>query len=241
MSGRRSDDRTVPANGDEEPAFAERRARMVARVAEVVRDSRVLAAMRSVPRHEFVPQEVRRNAYADRALAIGHRQTISQPLIVGVMTEALALKPSDRVLEVGTGSGYQAAVVARLARDVVTVEIVDALRRRAAATLEHLGLDHVGVLAAGEEPGAPALAPFDAILVAAAAPAVPPPLIDQLADGGRLVIPVGPLGGQELWLLTRRRDAIERRSLGGVRFVPLLGRGGYGRGGYDRDASEPPL
>ena len=201
---------------------------MVARVAEVVRDARVLAAMRAVPRHEFVPPELRRYAYADRALAIGHGQTISQPLVVGIMSEALALDPAARVLEVGTGSGYQAAVLARLAGAVVGVEIVPALRERARATLERLGLGRVRVLEAGGQPGAPELAPFDAILVAAAAPAVPAALIDQLADGGRLVIPVGPRSSQELRLLTRRRGALECRSLGGVRFVPLAGRGGYG-------------
>ena len=203
---------------------------MVARVAEVVRDPRVLEAMRSVPRHEFVPRELRRYAYADRALALGHGQTISQPLVVGIMSEALALDARDRVLEVGTGSGYQAAVLARLARAVTSVERIAALRERALATLARLGMDHVEVREAGEEPGAPERAPFDAILVAAAAPAVPPPLLDQLADGGRLIIPVGPRAGQELALLTRRRDVIERRGLGGVRFVPLVGRGGYDGG-----------
>lgn len=200
---------------------------MVARVAEVVHDPRVLEAMRSVPRHAFVPAEVRRYAYADRALSIGHRQTISQPLIVGMMSEALELGPSDRVLEVGTGSGYQAAVLALLAGSVTTVEVVPALRERARATLARLGADRVEVREAGEHPGAPARAPFDAILVAAAAPAVPPALLDQLADGGRLVIPVGPRSGQELRLLTRRGGEVESRSLGGVRFVPLVGRGGY--------------
>lgn len=226
MSGRGADGRPG-ADADDAPAFAGRRARMVARVAEVVRDPRVLEAMRSVPRHAFVPAEVRRYAYADRALSIGHRQTISQPLIVGMMSEALELGPSDRVLEVGTGSGYQAAVLAFLAGSVTTVEVVPALRERARATLARLGADRVEVREAGEHPGAPARAPFDAILVAAAAPAVPPALLDQLADGGRLVIPVGPRSGQELRLLTRRGGEIESRSLGGVRFVPLVGRGGY--------------
>jgi protein-L-isoaspartate(D-aspartate) O-methyltransferase len=214
-------------SADEARGLAERRERMVARVAEEVRDPRVLAAMRTVPRHEFVPDEVRRYAYADEALPIGRGQTISQPLIVGMMTEALALDGSERVLEVGTGSGYQAAVLARLAREVVTVEVVDEMRERAAATLARLGVVNARVLAAGEEPGAPTLAPFDAILVAAAAPAVPPTLLAQLAEGGRLVLPVGERDSQELWLLTRRGGDVDRRSLGGVRFVPLVGRGGY--------------
>ena len=226
MSGRGADGRPG-ADADDAAAFAGRRARMVARVAEVVRDPRVLEAMRSVPRHAFVPGEVRRYAYADRALSIGHGQTISQPLIVGMMSEALELGPSDRVLEVGTGSGYQAAVLALLAGSVATVEIVPALRERARATLARLGADRVEVREAGEQPGAPSRAPFDAILVAAAAPAVPPALLDQLADAGRLVIPVGPRSGQELRLLTRRGGAVESRSLGGVRFVPLVGQGGY--------------
>ncbi len=221
---------------DEVRALAERRERMVARVAQEVRDPRVLAAMLAVPRHEFVPPDVRRHAYADGALPIGRGQTISQPLIVGMMTEALALQGEERMLEVGTGSGYQAAVLARLARDVVTVEIVEELRERAAATLARLGVANVRVLAAGEEPGAPALAPFDAILVAAAAPAVPPTLLAQLVDGGRLVMPVGAREAQELWLLTRHGDEAPRRRLGGVRFVPLLGRGGYERADGDRSS-----
>jgi protein-L-isoaspartate(D-aspartate) O-methyltransferase len=147
-------------------------------------DPRVLEAMRAVPRHEFVPDDVRPLAYADAALPIGRGQTISQPLIIGMMTEALALEGSERVLEIGTGSGYQAAV---LARAVVTVEIVDELRERAAATLAKLGVANVHVVPARDDPGAPELAPFDAILVAAAAPAVPPALLAQLNDGGRLV------------------------------------------------------
>jgi protein-L-isoaspartate(D-aspartate) O-methyltransferase len=207
--------------------LAERRERMVARVAEEVRDPRVLAAMRAVPRHEFVPPEMRRYAYADGALPIGRDQTISQPLIVGMMTEALALDGSERVLEVGTGSGYQAAVLARQPREVVTVEVVQELRERAATTLARLAVANVRLLAGGEQPGAPALAPFDAILVAAAAPAVPPALLAQLADGGRLILPVGAREAQDLWLLTRRGDDAVRRGLGGVRFVPLVGRGGY--------------
>lgn len=228
MSGRAARDATGEVNDHEALPFAERRERMVARVAEVVRDTRVLAVMRAMPRHEFVPPEARPYAYADGALPIGYGQTISQPLIVGMMTEALSLGGSDHVLEVGTGSGYHAAVLARIARDVVTVEIITELRERAAATLARLGMAHVTVLAAAERPGAPARAPYDGILVAAAAPEVPLPLINQLADGGRLVMPVGPRAAQELWLLTRRGDEIERRSLGSVRFVPLVGHGGYG-------------
>jgi len=220
-------DRPPDESADDASRLAERRERMVARVAEEVRDPRVLAAMRAVPRHDFVPDEVRRYAYADEALPIGRGQTISQPLVVGMMTEALALDGSERVLEVGTGSGYQAAVLARLAREVVTVEVVDELRERAAATLVRLGVANARVLPAGEEPGASTLAPFEAILVAAAAPAVPPTLLAQLAEGGRLVLPVGERESQELWLLTRRGNDVDRRSLGGVRFVPLVGRSGY--------------
>ncbi|MCY4639551.1 MAG: protein-L-isoaspartate O-methyltransferase, partial [Chloroflexi bacterium] len=175
MGGRGADGRSGAAESDGAPALAERRARMVARVAEVVRDARVLAAMRAVPRHEFVPPELRRYAYADRALAIGHGQTISQPLVVGIMSEALALDPAERVLEVGTGSGYQAAVLGRLAGAVVSVEVIPSLRRRARATLARLGLGRVDVLEAGEQAGAPELAPFDALLVAGGAPPPPPP------------------------------------------------------------------
>jgi protein-L-isoaspartate(D-aspartate) O-methyltransferase len=201
--------------------------RLVAEVARQVRDPRVLRALREVPRDRFVPPEGRPWAYEDRALGIGHEQTISQPTIVGMMTEAAHLGGDERVLEIGTGSGYQAAVLARLAREVVSVEVVDELRERAAALLEELGIDNVTVLPAGDELGAPERGPYDAILVTAAAPEIPPPLIDQLALGGRIVIPVGRRHDQELIVATKTEHGLERESLGGCRFVPLVGRYGF--------------
>jgi len=201
--------------------------RMVAQVARQVRDPRVLQAMRTVPRERFVPERLRDAAYDDRALPIGGGQTISQPTIVGIMVEALALTGEERVLEIGTGSGYQAAILAQLAAEVVTVEVVDELREQAERTLAALGIERVRVLAATEEIGARELAPFDAIVVAAAAPAVPEPLIAQLRDRGRLAIPVGTRAEQELLVVTRRGKETETVRLGGCRFVPLVGRHGF--------------
>ena len=229
MFRRRKRDRSNRSNGASEaaaPAHREARERMVAYVASEVRDRRVLDALRAVPRHEFVPSAMRRYAYDDSALPIGHGQTISQPLIVGMMTEAAALSGPDggeRVLEVGAGSGYQAAILAHLAAEVVAVERIEELRLAAERRLAHLGLRNVRCLAAGERLGAPAEAPFDAILVTAAAPSVPPGLVAQLAEGGRLVIPVGDREGQELLIVSKRGGRVRQRSLGGCRFVPLIG------------------
>ena len=201
---------------------------MLQHVAKAVHDHRVLKAMRAVPREEFVPPKVRRYAYEDAALPIGEGQTISQPLIVGIMTEALALEGDEHVLEIGTGSGYQAAILARLARDVVTVEIIDALREQAERNLRRLGVANVVVRPAGPILGAPEFAPYDAIIVTAVAPAVPPALVEQLKVGARLVIPVGgQTDDQELLLVTRTPAGVTEHSLGGVRFVPLRGPGGF--------------
>jgi protein-L-isoaspartate(D-aspartate) O-methyltransferase len=196
-------------------------------VAAFVRDRRVLRAMRRVPRHRFVPLDLRAEAYDDVALPIGEGQTISQPVVVGIMTEALALRGGEHVLEVGTGSGYQAAILAELAGDVVTVEVIDALRERAARTLGDLGVRNVRVLAAGDEVGAPEYGPYDAIAVTAAMPEVPQALLDQLRTGGRLVAPVGSLGAQRLVAITRLASGFEERSLGACRFVPLVGPAGF--------------
>ena len=219
-------DRRNGARGEAAAPFAEARERMVAHVAREVRDARVLDALRAVPRHEFVPPESSRHAYEDRALGIGHGQTISQPLIVGMMTAAAALAGADggeRALEVGAGSGYQAALLAHLAAEVVAVERIEELRVAAGERLARLGLRNVRCLAAGERLGAPAEAPFDAIVVSAAAPSIPPGLVAQLAEGGRLVIPVGDREAQELLVVTKRGEGLRRRSLGGCRFVPLIG------------------
>jgi protein-L-isoaspartate(D-aspartate) O-methyltransferase len=202
--------------------------RLVAEVAaNGVSDPLVLQAMRAVPRERFVPERYRAYAFEDGALPIGEGQTISQPTIVGMMTQALQLRGGERVLEVGGGSGYQAAVLSRIAGEVVTIEINHALCERARATLAGLGIENVRVQEADPQViGAPEDAPFDGILVAAAAPELPPPLVDQIREGGRIVIPIGSRDSQHLMLVTRTGSGLEWDDLGPCRFVPLLGRYG---------------
>jgi protein-L-isoaspartate(D-aspartate) O-methyltransferase len=183
----------------------------------------VLAAMGKVPRHEFVPERLRYQAYEDCPLPIGHGQTISQPYIVAFMTEQLQPKPTDKVLEIGTGSGYQAAVLAELVAKVYTVEILEDLATRAAADLKRLGYTNVYVRAGDGYKGWPEAAPFDAIIVTCAPERVPPPLVEQLKDGGRLIFPVGPTWDQELVLLRKQSNRLERRAVLPVRFVPMTG------------------
>lgn len=185
-------------------------------------DRAVLNAMRTVPRHEFVPERFRAEAYEDRPLPLGWEQTISQPYIVAHMTELAELRGGERVLEVGTGSGYQAAVLAEVAGQVYTIEIVEPLLRRAAATLRRLAYGNVICRFGDGGHGWPELAPFDAILVTAAAERVPPDLIHQLADGARLVAPVGRRN-QRLQVVVRRGEEFERQTGAAVRFVPLVG------------------
>ncbi len=187
-----------------------------------VSDVAVLAAMQTVPRHKFVPAEYLDRAYNDHPLPIGYGQTISQPYIVAVMTELLALKPDDRVLEIGTGSGYQAAVLAEITDQVYTIEIIPELATRAQQTFDRLGYDQIEAKQADGYWGWEEFAPFDAIIVTAAPDHVPQPLVNQLADGGKMVIPVGPPGGyQSLWLIERQGDEILRYNWGGVSFVPF--------------------
>ena len=192
-----------------------------------IRDERVLRAMASVPRHEFVPRELRELAYADEPLGIGAGQTISQPYIVASMTTALRLSGPERVLEVGTGSGYQAAVLSLVAREVYSVESRGELAKSAAERLERLGFLNVHVHFGDGTLGLKEMTRFDAILVAAAAPAVPSPLLEQLADGGRMIVPVGSEEQQHLVLVTRSGTEFfyERRE--GCRFVPLVGLHGW--------------
>ncbi|HYN14491.1 MAG TPA: protein-L-isoaspartate(D-aspartate) O-methyltransferase [Terriglobales bacterium] len=192
-----------------------------------IRDERVLDAMARVPRHEFVPPEYHDEAYEDHPLAIGEGQTISQPFVVAAMLEALALRPEDVVLEVGTGSGYETAVLAELVRTVYSIERIASLTERARAVLERLGYSNVSVAHGDGSLGLPEAAPFDAIVVSAAAPHVPASLMDQLRDGGRLVIPVGSGFAQELQLVRKIGDASTTMYLDGVRFVPLIGREGF--------------
>ena len=188
-----------------------------------ITNARVLAVMGRVLRHEFVPERLRPDAYADHPLPIGHGQTISQPYIVAFMTERLEPKPTDRVLEIGTGSGYQAAVLAELVAQVYTIEIIEDLAQRAAADLKRLGYTNVHVRAGDGYQGWAEAAPFDSVIVTCAPERVPQPLIDQLKDGGRVIIPVGPAWNQELVLLRKRDGKLEQQAVLPVSFVPMTG------------------
>jgi protein-L-isoaspartate(D-aspartate) O-methyltransferase len=208
------------------------RERMVAEqlVARGIRDERVLAAMRAIPREDFVPLGDRAKAYDDQPLPIGHGQTISQPYIVAKMAELAGVRPTDRVLEIGAGGGYASAVISRLAAEVWGVEIVPELAERARATLVRLGVANARIECFDGTFGWREHAPYDVISVAAGAPRVPILMLEQLADGGRLVIPVGPRESQRLVVVTRRGDEFETRHDIPVRFVDLTGRYGWGGG-----------
>ncbi|MBM4372451.1 MAG: protein-L-isoaspartate(D-aspartate) O-methyltransferase [Deltaproteobacteria bacterium] len=188
-----------------------------------ITDPRVLQAMRRVPRHLFVPEPLRDQAFGDHPLPIGHQQTISQPYIVASMTQALEIQPGHRVLEIGTGSGYQAAVLAELGAQVFSIEIVAPLAARARETLASLGLDGIRLRTGDGWAGWPEEAPFDRIMLTAAPEDVPPPLLEQLAPGGLLIAPLGR-GTQDLVLVRRTETGWERKVLYGVRFVPMTGR-----------------
>jgi protein-L-isoaspartate(D-aspartate) O-methyltransferase len=214
----------APAQSTEE-SFPAARAKMVERHlrARDITDRRVLDAMGRIPREKFVPQGQRDRAYADHPLAIGHRQTISQPYIVALMTQLVKTKPDAVALDVGTGSGYQAAVLAELCKDVYSIEIVEPLAKEAAKRLKDLGYKNITVRHGDGYRGWPEHAPFDVIIVAAAPDHVPQPLIDQLAPNGHLVIPVGKYA-QELLLISKRPDGnVDRKQVCGVRFVPMTG------------------
>ena len=207
--------------------FDAARAELIDHLSTEIKDRRVLEAMRSIPRELFVPRESRRLAYEDRPLPIGYDQTISQPFIIALMTEALELKGNEKVLEVGCGSGYQAAILAKLARHVVTIERLKPLAEAARKALDSLGLTNVEVHVAEETLGWQREAPYDAIMVTAAAPHVPPDLLAQLKMGGRMVIPVGSRYLQELYKITRGRKGNKIENLGGCRFVSLIGKGAW--------------
>jgi protein-L-isoaspartate(D-aspartate) O-methyltransferase len=213
--------RPAAANAD----FAELRRKMVAQEIEAagVKNPRVLEAMRQTPRHEFMPVDVRRYAYIDAALPIGDRQTISPPFVVAYMTEQLDPQPTDRVLEIGAGSGYQAAVLSPLVKEVYTIEIVDALGRRAERTLKRLGYKNVDVRVGDGYKGWPEAAPFDKIIVTCSPEKVPQPLVDQLRDGGEMIIPIGERYQQNLVRMTKRGDKLESEPLQATLFVPMTG------------------
>jgi protein-L-isoaspartate(D-aspartate) O-methyltransferase len=187
-----------------------------------IHDEKVLQAMSKVPRHKFVPDHLRKYAYADEPLPIGEDQTISQPYIVAYMTEKLEIEPGDKVLEIGTGSGYQAAVLAELADSVFTIEIVDVLARRAEQNLKALDYDNIFVKSGDGYKGWPEHAPFDAIIITAAPTKIPQPLADQLRIGGRMILPLGDFS-QELVLIQKNDQGITQQTLLPVRFVPMTG------------------
>jgi len=205
--------------------FAAERERMVKEQVAMrgVTDERVLRAMRKVPREQFVPEQIRGQSYSDGPLPIGYDQTISQPFVVAFMTEKLGLRPTDRVLEIGTGSGYQAAILAELAAKVYTIEIVEPLGKRAEETLQRLGYKNVQVKIGDGYQGWPEHAPFDAVIVTCAPDHVPRPLVEQTKEGGRIVIPVGSAGDQTLYLLEKKNGRLEQRNVLPVSFVPMTG------------------
>src|SRR5205809_2124287 len=207
--------------------FVAQRQRMVKEqvIMRGVITDRVLAALAKVPREEFVPPEYRAESYSDKPLPIGYDQTISQPFIVALMTEQLRPQPNDRVLEIGTGSGYQAAILAELVAEVYSVEIVEPLAKNAEATLRRLGYKNVHVKTGDGYKGWPEHAPFDSIIVTCAHERVPQPLIDQLKEGGRMIIHVGAKFAQELYLLDKKNGRLEQSDVLPVRFVPMAGEG----------------
>ncbi|AEH45017.1 protein-L-isoaspartate O-methyltransferase [Thermodesulfatator indicus DSM 15286] len=216
-------------NINEPDIYQKARERMVQTqiAARGIKDPRVLAAMLKVPRHLFVEEALKDQAYGDYPLPIGEGQTISQPYIVALMTEALELKGPEKVLEIGTGSGYQAAILAELARWVYSIERYPSLARRAKKILESLGYNNVIIKVGDGTKGWPEAAPFDAIIVTAAGPKIPEPLIEQLKDGGRLVMPVGDEWSQYLIKVTKKGDQLIKENLGAVRFVKLVGEYGF--------------
>jgi protein-L-isoaspartate(D-aspartate) O-methyltransferase len=208
--------------------FAAQRQRMVREqlMPRGIHEERVLAAMAKVPREEFVPPDERTLSYSDGPLPIGYYQTISQPYIVALMTEQLRLQPQDRVLEIGTGLGYQAAILAELVAEAYTIEIVEPLAKTAEGTLQRLGYKNVHVKVGDGYKGWPEQAPFDAIIVTCAPEHVPQPLVDQMKEGGRMIIPVGGREAQELYLLEKRKEHLREEAILPVRFVPMAGEAG---------------
>lgn len=207
--------------------YQKARAKLIEHLGSEIKDRRVLQVMARIPREKFVPTEFRRQAYEDRPLPIGCEQTISQPYIIALMTEALELSGREKVLELGTGSGYQTAILAELARQVISVERVPTLAESAREVLTGLGYKNIEINVAGETLGWPLDAPYDAIMVTAGAPGIPEDLLNQLAIGGRMIIPTGSRYLQELCKVTRRQDGNTIQNLGGCRFVSLIGKNAW--------------
>jgi protein-L-isoaspartate(D-aspartate) O-methyltransferase len=211
-----------------DPCFDTRRRMVEAQLRDRgIRDQRVLDAMLQIPRHEFVAEEYKSQAYEDHPIPIGESQTISQPFIVAASLQALSLQGTESVLEVGTGSGYQTALLAVLARAVCSIERHDALAKSAKAALDKLGITNTNIIVGDGSHGVPEYSPYDAILVSAAAPSIPQALFEQLAETGRMVIPVGPQHSQELQLVRKVAGELVVQVIEGCRFVPLVGAGGY--------------
>ncbi|MGB9601161.1 MAG: protein-L-isoaspartate(D-aspartate) O-methyltransferase [Limisphaerales bacterium] len=210
-----------------EEKYAEARKKMVeeqlASWTRGIKNKKVLEAMEKVPRHEFVPDDVKNQAYEDYPLPIGYGQTISQPYIVAFMTEKLDPQPNHRVLEIGTGSGYQAAVLSLLVSEVYSIEIIEPLAKRAEETCKRLGYTNVFIKAGDGYKGWPEKAPFDSIIVTCAPEKIPEPLVEQLKDGGKMIIPVGPIWDQSLYLLVKSGNEIKKQAVLPVRFVPMTG------------------
>ncbi len=223
----------------ESVAYAAERRRMVLEQLQArdIHDPRVLAAMEKIPRHLFVPREYRHLAYADGPLPIGHGQTISQPYIVALMTQLLELKGDERVLEIGTGSGYQAAILSYLAKQVRTIEKQPGLAIQAAERLRDLGIHSVIVHLGDGSQGLPGYAPYDALIATAAAPRVPQALLGQLTEGGRLVVPIGGPEGQTLQLWRRDPEGFSQKAIAAVAFVPLRGKHGWSEREWDHPES----
>ena len=224
------DPQSYPAMNDSADPFREARLRLVKGFAtgpDAICDPRVLEAMRDTPRHWFVPESLWQEAYWDKPVAIGFGQTISQPSLVAFMTERLCPRPTDRVLEIGTGSGYQAAILARLVAEVYSIEIVEPLAQRAREVVERLGLRNVHLRTGDGHLGWPEAAPFDAVVVTCAPDAVPPALVEQLREGGRMVVPVGTQEkAQTLYVMEKREGRLREEAVLPVRFVPMTGGAG---------------